>query len=81
MPETSATTTLSQTISQRLAEEIIRGQLAPGTRLDEQSLATRFRVSRSPVRDALRQLAATHLVEYVPVMFGISNGVHAASRS
>jgi DNA-binding GntR family transcriptional regulator len=66
MPETSASVTHSQTISERLAEEIIRGQLAPGTRLDEQSLATRFKVSRSPVRDALRQLAATRLVEYFP---------------
>lgn len=66
MPGMSATVTHSQAISERLAEEIIRGQLAPGTRLDEQSLATRFKVSRSPVRDALRQLAATHLVEYFP---------------
>ena len=58
--------TLSQTISNQLGEEIIRHQLQPGTRLDEQSLATRFGVSRSPVRDALRQLAATRLVDYVP---------------
>lgn len=61
-----AETTLSQTIARRLSEEIVRGQLAPGTRLDEQSLADRFRVSRSPVRDALRELAATRLVDYVP---------------
>lgn len=66
MPRTSVAVTHSQAIADRLAEEIIRGQVAPGTRLDEQSLATRFKVSRSPVRDALRQLAATHLVEYLP---------------
>jgi DNA-binding GntR family transcriptional regulator len=58
--------TLSQTISQQLAGEIIRRELTPGTHLDEVSLAARFGVSRSPVRDALRQLAATRLVAYPP---------------
>jgi len=58
--------TLSQTISQQLATEIIRRELAPGTHLDEVSLAARFGVSRSPVRDALRQLSATRLVAYAP---------------
>jgi DNA-binding GntR family transcriptional regulator len=59
-------TTLSHQISEKLAGEIIGGQLAPGRKLDEVSLAARFRVSRSPVRDALRQLAATRLVDYFP---------------
>jgi DNA-binding GntR family transcriptional regulator len=59
-------TTLSQTISQQLAAEIVRRELAPGSHLDEISLAARFGVSRSPVRDALRQLAATKLVAYAP---------------
>lgn len=58
--------TLSQTICDHVTEEIVRGELAPGMRLDEQSLADRFGVSRSPIRDALRQLAATRLVLYVP---------------
>lgn len=60
------TKTLSQTVADQLAEEIIRRQLVPGTRLDEHSLAERFGVSRTPVRDALRQLAATRLVEQRP---------------
>ena len=62
----SEPTTLSQTIAQQLASEIIARELPPGTRLDELSLAARFGVSRSPVRDALRHLAATRLVEYAP---------------
>ena len=62
----SKSKTLSQTVADRLAEEIIRRQLVPGTRLDEHSLAERFGVSRTPVRDALRQLAATRLVEQRP---------------
>lgn len=58
--------TLSQTICDQLAEEIVMHRFQPGERLDEQSLATRFNVSRSPVRDALRLLAATKLVEHLP---------------
>lgn len=58
--------TLSQTVCEHVTDEIIRGKLSPGVRLDEQSLADRFGVSRSPIRDALRQLAATRLVLYVP---------------
>jgi DNA-binding GntR family transcriptional regulator len=61
-----ANTTLSETIAQALAAEIIDGKLPAGDRLDEQSVAQRFNVSRSPVRDALRLLATTHLVEYAP---------------
>lgn len=58
--------TLSQTVCEHVTDEIIRGKLAPGVRLDEQSLADRFGVSRSPIRDALRQLAASRLVLYRP---------------
>jgi DNA-binding GntR family transcriptional regulator len=58
--------TLSQTVCEHVTHEIISGKLKPGVRLDEQSLADRFGVSRSPIRDALRQLAATRLVMYLP---------------
>jgi DNA-binding GntR family transcriptional regulator len=49
-----------------LADEIIGGTLAPGATLDETVLAQRFNVSRTPVREALRQLAASGLVETRP---------------
>jgi DNA-binding GntR family transcriptional regulator len=55
--------TLAETIRLQLADEIIRGVLAPGTFLDETELARRFQVSRTPVREAIRQLAASGLVE------------------
>lgn len=57
---------MAESVADRLAEEIIRRDLTPGTRLDEISLATRFGVSRSPVRDALRLLAGTRLVDHRP---------------
>ena len=49
-----------------VAERIVSGTLRPGQRLDEAMLATEFGVSRTPVREALRQLVATGLVELRP---------------
>src|SRR5215203_2272806 len=46
----------------RLEQDIITGALRPGERLDEQSLAARFGVSRTPIREALMQLASAGLV-------------------
>ena len=58
--------TLSERISQKLGADIASGKLAPGAKLDEETIARRFKVSRSPVRDALRHLAATRLVQSEP---------------
>jgi DNA-binding GntR family transcriptional regulator len=49
-----------------LSDEIVRGALAPGSALDETELAQRFNVSRTPVREALRQLTASGLIESRP---------------
>jgi DNA-binding GntR family transcriptional regulator len=45
-----------------LEKDILSGAVAPGTRLDEASVSARFGVSRTPVREALNQLAAFGLV-------------------
>ncbi|MDX3926334.1 MAG: GntR family transcriptional regulator [Shinella sp.] len=45
---------------------IVTGEFEPGERLDEVQLATRFGVSRTPIREALLQLAAIGLVETRP---------------
>ncbi|MFC3694107.1 GntR family transcriptional regulator [Chenggangzhangella methanolivorans] len=49
-----------------LSDAIMSGEFEPGDRLDEHSLADRFGVSRTPVREALRQLATSGLVEVRP---------------
>ena len=46
----------------QLEQDIVTGALRPGERLDEQSLAARFGVSRTPIREALMQLASAGLV-------------------
>jgi len=55
--------TLAETLRLQLADEIVRSVLKPGTTLDETELARRFAVSRTPVREAIRLLAASGLVE------------------
>ncbi len=45
---------------------ILRGELKPGERLTEDRLAEQLGVSRNPVREAIRSLEATGLVEVVP---------------
>lgn len=62
----SAPPTRTDDLIRELADDIINGRLLPGIRLDEQSLAKRFGVSRTPVREALRELASTGLVEKQP---------------
>jgi DNA-binding GntR family transcriptional regulator len=57
---------LSDRIRNALTDEIAGGALAAGTQLDEQQLADRFGASRTPVREALRQLAVSGLVEIRP---------------
>ena len=58
--------TLANELRLQLADEIVRGALAPGAPLDETGLALRFGVSRTPVREALRTLAASGLVQVRP---------------
>src|SRR5439155_21503324 len=55
--------TRAEELPLQLADEIVRGALPPGAALDETDIARRFKVSRTPVREALRQLVASGLVE------------------
>jgi DNA-binding GntR family transcriptional regulator len=55
--------TRTEELRLQLADEIVRGALAPGAVLDETGLARRFQVSRTPVREAIRLLAASGLVD------------------
>lgn len=61
---------MSENIFFKLRDEIengiVTGEFAPGERLDETQLASRFGVSRTPIREALMQLSAIGLVEIRP---------------
>ncbi len=53
-------------LAAELARRILRGALAPGSRLGEQQLADEFKVSRGPVREAMRVLEREGLVTLNP---------------
>jgi len=57
---------LARDLKDRLEAEILSGHRPPGARLDESRLAEHFGVSRTPVREALRELAAADLVVLRP---------------
>jgi DNA-binding GntR family transcriptional regulator len=58
--------TRSFELREKIEDEIATGRIVPGAKLDETELATRFRVSRTPIREALIQLASTGFVEMRP---------------
>ncbi len=58
--------TSAEEIRRELAGRIIGGVLKPGASLDETLLAAEFAVSRTPVREALRLLAASGLIDQKP---------------
>jgi DNA-binding GntR family transcriptional regulator len=61
-----------------IADQILNGDLPPGTPLDETTLAERYNVSRTPVREALRELAAAGLAVHRPHRGAVVAGVTEA---
>lgn len=57
---------LPKEIVTRLRQEIVSGHWAPGERVTEQLLSERFGVSRTPLREALKVVAAEGLLELLP---------------
>ena len=68
----------SEKLRLELEDEIARGLLAPGDRIDEQALAKRFDVSRTPAREALMQLSSSGLVKLVPRRGAVVTGLSPA---
>jgi DNA-binding GntR family transcriptional regulator len=58
--------TKADEIALTIEEAIVSGELPPGTVLRQEQLSERFAVSRTPIREALRRLAALGLVSFVP---------------
>ena len=58
--------TLSERVFHNLKEEIVSGNIPQGQKISEVNLATRFNISRGPLREALRQLESINLIERTP---------------
>ncbi len=53
-------------VQQTVTEEILRGELQPGTWLRQDEMAERLGMSKIPVREALHRLAAIGLLRFEP---------------
>jgi len=62
----SLESTKADDIAGLIEEAIVSGELVPGSVLRQEQLSERFGVSRTPVREALRRLAALGLVSFEP---------------
>lgn len=63
--ETGNPTNLHEQTYQNLKTMIVEGAIAPGSKLNERALAETLSVSRTPIREAIRRLAAAGLVELI----------------
>lgn len=71
-----ASQTLSDGAFERIQNAIVKGKIAPGTRISEQYLSTTFGIGRGPLREAIRRLEGRRLVVRIP-----HAGVRVASLS
>jgi DNA-binding GntR family transcriptional regulator len=58
--------TQAERLAGSIADSVLSGEFPPGFHLDETALAERFGVSRTPVREAIRLLASTGLIDVKP---------------
>jgi len=70
--------TIRETIYKAIKQSIIDGKLSVGDRIVEKTFAEAFRVSRTPVREALRRLETEGHVEYIPRTGVVVSGVSKA---
>ena len=65
-PDPIGRTALAVEITNRLRQMILEGQLEPGEKINEKRLTEQFGVSRTPLREALKVLAAEGLLDLIP---------------
>jgi DNA-binding GntR family transcriptional regulator len=58
-----AARTRTESLRLQLEQDILSGKLVPGQKLDEEEVAARFGLSRTPVREAIKALSSTGLLE------------------
>ncbi len=58
--------TLADQVLMKFQEDIVRGDVAPGSKISESALATKYGVSRGPLREAISRLESRGLIERAP---------------
>jgi DNA-binding GntR family transcriptional regulator len=59
----SKISTLADTVFEQIRTAIVKGELAPGTKVNEPQLSKQYGISRGPLREAIRRLEGCKLVE------------------
>jgi DNA-binding GntR family transcriptional regulator len=57
---------LHEQVANRLRQMLVEGRIAPAAKLNERELCEVLEVSRTPLREAIKMLAAEGLVELLP---------------
>ena len=57
---------LHEQVARRLRQMVVEGRIAPGGKVNERTLCEELRISRTPLREAIKMLAAEGLVELLP---------------
>ncbi len=70
---------LHEEVIDQLRDRIVQGELAPGVRLNERVLCEQLGISRTPLREAIKMLAAEGLVELLPNRGSIVTPLKAAN--
>jgi DNA-binding GntR family transcriptional regulator len=65
-PAEASLSPLVDELAQKIQSRVMAGSIPIGSWLRQESLATEFGVSRTPIREALRKLQASGIVEFVP---------------
>jgi DNA-binding GntR family transcriptional regulator len=63
---------LHEQVAQRLRQMLVESRISPGAKLNERELAEVLQVSRTPLREAIKMLAAEGLVELLPNLGAIA---------
>src|SRR5688572_18657592 len=78
LPNSTEDERLSDLVYETLVDSILAGKLKPGTPVSELEISRQLNVSRTPVHDALRQLAKDGLVEQEANRRAVISGFSAA---
>ena len=65
-PAPEEASTIADRAFAHLRQAIVAGELAPGSKISEPDMAARLGISRAPLREAMRRLESTNLVERRP---------------
>ena len=59
-------TTLADNVFNQMRTAIVKGELTPGSKINEPQLSRQYGISRGPLREAIRRLEGCKLVEITP---------------